>query len=707
MNNAFAYQFILNLSLASGKYKLPRSLRRVVKEINIINFEEMREVLVKDLEVASLQSKKDVNFFWFLSRVTVQYFTLSHDYTALTSALKAIHQKIGVLKSIPDTGIQFEPKEQYFNFSLTCLLRIIRHITVEQFEEQIEDLPWDSFDKGAIAELSSLIGAVYLEEEDTNLYRKSRFWFHKALAEGGIENNLGNYIFYAEYYFKEKGANSIKKTEDIVASLDQVAKASEDEYIRMVYGFAAHELQGKLLSKQFDKFEKSSEGVSEAAKMLEPYKERHTEDYSGYGIPSFLQSSVSHSISQAYKWLHDIGTEITNRDHFRNQAETYLTQAISIANESRYERQEMSYRIDRALMSLEYGTAVTEKECKEISQHFKKAENYVCYMDSVGLYLRQLQTSNVSKAHDVVLDIFKAANKRLDKGGFYLIVRSFNEINRVFKDECSKPGISWVVQILDDFFGKIKEIIDELPKIVDPIGLYLINRFRAEYSSFEEVSHYNIRVYFSYQYYAIKMLRIGNIAMQDEVGAAMADNILMELEKRSNPLNFMQADWDDFKKVPNQVRNDTLNKCISITKGDLPKAAEHLDFSYRNLRSYITFNEVNRLGFFLDLIQTDNRQLEKGIRYMFYDLYKKGTIFEVVFDMPKFLVSHQKDGFFSQDLEKELHIKGTTAKKYIKIMTEIGLIKQGKTKGRKHFYTLIVENIMKRLGEEQSMLIKS
>ena len=92
---------------------------------------------------------------------------------------------------------------------------------------------------------------------------------------------------------------------------------------------------------------------------------------------------------------------------------------------------------------------------------------------------------------------------------------------------------------------------------------------------------------------------------------------------------------------------------------------------------------------------------------MFYDLYKQGTIFEVVFDMPKFLVKYSKNGFYSQDLETELNIKGTTAKKYIKIMMENGIIRQDKATGRRHYYRLIRENVMNRLGKDQNTLIES
>jgi predicted transcriptional regulator len=96
--------------------------------------------------------------------------------------------------------------------------------------------------------------------------------------------------------------------------------------------------------------------------------------------------------------------------------------------------------------------------------------------------------------------------------------------------------------------------------------------------------------------------------------------------------------------------------------------------------------------------------LEQGIRLMFFDMYKNGTIFEVVFDMPKFLVEHSKAGFSSQDLEEALDIKGTTAKKYIKIMMEIGLIKHERSIGRKHFYKLRKDLVMARLAKDTKVM---
>ncbi|MEL6254109.1 MAG: hypothetical protein AAFR87_19020 [Bacteroidota bacterium] len=266
-----------------------------------------------------------------------------------------------------------------------------------------------------------------------------------------------------------------------------------------------------------------------------------------------------------------------------------------------------------------------------------------------------------------------------------------------------------MVEILDEFFDKVAEIIDSIEENLEFYSKSQIDELLSIYTDLEPASHFSIRAYFKYQLYELKSLRVTALVNKDAIALRLSEQLLKTFQNKDNPLSFIQGDWKEgeFKDVPNSVRNKTINKCINISKGDLPLAAEHLNFSYRNLRSYITFKEVNRLGFFLSMQLTNNKQLEQGIRYMFYDLYKAGTIFEVVFDMPKFLVENAQDGFFAQDLEQKLNIKGTTAKKYIKIMIEKGIIRQDKATGRKHFYRLIRENVMNRLGKEQAMMIRS
>ena len=357
-------------------------------------------------------------------------------------------------------------------------------------------------------------------------------------------------------------------------------------------------------------------------------------------------------------------------------------------------------------VAAEQNTKTMEKELRDIHADFRKSSNLRAFAEATGYYARYFERQDISpKSYSIVMDMVRRGYKRIDDGGFYLVVKGLQLVSKILLAETRSPGVTWLVDELENFFATIAEMVDEMEANYEKIEQSAFHAFQQEFIRIEPASHFHIKVFLRYQLYEMKMLRLSALFREDESALVIANKLLSQITNENNPMSFIAADWEEFKDVPNSVRNKVLNKCISISKGDLPLAAEHLDFSYRNLRSYITFKEVNRLGFFLDEQDTHLKQLEHGIRLMFFDLYKKGTIFEVVFDMPKFLVQHAKPGFSSQDLEEALSIKGTTAKKYIKIMMEIGLIKLERSVGRKHFYKLRKDNVMNRVGKDQRVLI--
>ena len=379
--------------------------------------------------------------------------------------------------------------------------------------------------------------------------------------------------------------------------------------------------------------------------------------------------------------------------------------AADIATELKDEILANYLKLCRIDLTAGYDLNLTDKDCKEVVNHFKKSQEVQGYIKSTLAFGRfYAGQDNPKKAFDVIFHLIKDGLKRIGENGMELVVGGMEGISVVMRAEVTRPGVNWIVDDVRTYFEKISEIILEIEEHLDSIGRELFNRFRNQYLNIEPVVHFNIYVYLRYQFWAIKVQRLNAVLQDDELSMKVLAQLIKEMEDDKNPVSFIKADWDEFKKVPNSVRNKVINKCITITKGDLPAAAEHLDFSYRNLRSYITFNEVNRLGWFLEERMTRNRKLEEGIRLMFHDLYKKGTIFEVVFDMPKFLVDFADNGFCSLDMETALDIKGTTAKKYIKIMMDIDLIDYEKSLGRKHFYRLRKDIVMNRLAKEVSVI---
>ncbi|MEM9897661.1 MAG: hypothetical protein AAF789_14975, partial [Bacteroidota bacterium] len=307
---------------------------------------------------------------------------------------------------------------------------------------------------------------------------------------------------------------------------------------------------------------------------------------------------------------------------------------------------------------------------------------------------------------DVLMDVMRRGVKRVESGGFYLIASALQLANDLYLPEIIRPGVSWMVATMDEFFELVSGVIDAIDDYLPHAGRANLDIFRAEYSRMEPASYMNIKVYLRYQFYAVKMMGVSARLMEDEIGVRQAEILEKSFSNPANPLNFILANWNgEFKDVAHDVRNKVVNRCITISKGDLPLAAEHLDdFSYRNLRSYITFNEVHRLGYFMETKTTTNRQLEHAIRLLMHDLYENGTIFEVVFDVPKFLVEYG-DGFYAEEMEVAMEIKSTTAKKYINVMVDNKFLIKDKSRGRKHYFYLDRDLVMKRLASDSSTLI--
>ncbi|WNJ20412.1 helix-turn-helix domain-containing protein [Pontibacter sp. G13] len=700
--DAFPYQFlhaVEKLGQQPGIH-LPHYLKELVRAGEISQYQKLEEFLQNEVQQASLQDQATAEYFFFISRQSLDYFFHTRNREIFQHVGDLIRHRIGALRQAGVAEFPFQAWESYLDLYAVAFQRVIRHVSIETFEQHINNLDWEVFGPTFIPAVSRLIGMTYTREESAEQGSKSRLWLQKAMMEDQQSDSLFDQLALASFYLSNPSADHIAQIQTLIQKIQGQASTVSGG----IQNLAILELDAlKQLhdEKHFDDAMTKLEHAQIQLRQLESSIQDLGE------ISAQARAALSSIVARLYANLYEMTEDDLEKASFTKHALQQIDQSISLAQEIEHAHLAMEYRMIRSDIAIQTKVSLTEKEMKEIAQFFKKRQDYPSYSRANWQFLQLLELNQVPhKGYDVILDGFKYANKRLEQGGVYLQTRFLQFATSLFGHAAEQPGVSWMVELLDGFFDRVQFAIDKLAEHRATTGKTQVYDFINTYDGFEPVSHFNVKVYYRYQWYQIKALKIGSLLSGDETSTRIADRLLGSLEDENNPLSFMSADWDDFKKVPNSVRNKTLNKCINISKGDLPLAAEHLDFSYRNLRSYITFKEVNRLGFFLDMQETSNRQLEQGIRYMFYDLYKRGTIFEVVFDMPKFLVEFAKSGFYSQDLEEQLNIKGTTAKKYIKIMMEIGLIRQDKTTGRKHFYRLVRENIMNRLGKDQTTLIQ-
>jgi hypothetical protein len=701
--DAFPLLFLIDLARSQNRLSYPKYLQEISKTQDINDFDKLGDFFTAEIENSSLQTQDSTNYFLFVAEQGLWYFFLKRDSESLMHGIELFKHRMQAIKSLENVDFPGKAWDQYLNMISAGFLRLMRHTPIETFESVLNELDWSVFPKPFISRISTLIGLVYSQEEEAEQRIKARIWLQKSVKDSEAEGNLGNYFYLINFHQAEKNVENHKRIGTLIQQLKKSLEQIESEKIKALFQMGIFELEAELMASNFSHFNDEMTLLEHCQQQL---RKLETSFAQRNDLPSFSRARVESVIARLYEQLYSFTEDDLEKASFSKYAIQHIEHAVHLSEKYQNIHQSILYRLQHAQIAVKTNAALTEKGIKEQVQYFKKRLDYPNYGEALGTYLDLLVRNEVAqKSYDLLLDAFKWGNKRMENGGFYVLTNTLQLANRIFLAETTKPGVSWMVEILDGFFAKVQEIMDAIEHQFEFTGYRLIEQFRNAYHEFEPVSHFNIKVYYLYQWYQAKSIRLGALMSKDELSLKLVNSFLQELEEEDNALSFIKADWDEFKKVPNSVRNKTLNKCINISKGDLPLAADHLDFSYRNLRSYITFKEVNRLGFFLDMQQTSNRQLEQGIRYMFYDLYKQGTIFEVVFDMPKFLVNYANTGFFSQDLERELSIKGTTAKKYIKIMIEIGLIRQDKTTGRKHYYRLLRENVMNRLGKDKTTFI--
>ena len=708
VNNAFPYQFLANVTMASESFNLPNFLKDLLRRMDLTDYAKLEEFFSTELQNAPLQNQSGADYFFFIARQAMFYAFSQRNKEGFTFICDIFRHRLSAFRNVQNAEVNISAWQSFVELAEVGFNRLIKQNHIEAFESHISEINWNIFDKEFIGHVSSLIGQVYLREPVADQAAKARLWLQKSINEQHAEENVANYLLLADHMLQAQHGENGSRIEGIIRQFENSIDKVDVPAVQDLMKKALNELKNSGLSSTFSHFDDNIVQLEHGQKTLKDlelmvHQQKDT-------LPTFSHNFYDLCIADLNRQLYTLTDDDLEQASFSKHAVEILNKTIERCENQNDPATALYYKLKRADFAIQTGFSITEKEVREIVQFYKKGDDYMAYLDAVQVQINLLsQNDNAAKSYDAIQDIFKMGMKKMEEGGFYLLTMGMKMANGVFLAETQKPGVSWMIHILDEFFGRVREIVDMIEEHMELIGNFMLEQFREAFLEFEPASHFNIKTYFSYQLYELKMIRLGMVASNDILGLKLAEQLIDELETDNNPMSFIQAHWKDdgFKDVPNSVRNKTLNKCINISKGDLPLAAKHLDFSYRNLRSYITFKEVNRLGFFLDIQETSNKQLEQGIRYMFYDLYKRGTIFEVVFDMPKFLVDYAQKGFYSQDLERELNIKGTTAKKYIKIMMEIELIRQDKTTGRKHYYRLIRENVMKRLGKDQNTLIQS
>lgn len=679
--------------------QLPQAAQQFAQNYQWINVESSLSELYNYLTRHNLPYEESAEGNYYVMEAYYLLCLFLQDKSRLDQISGALRDKTPQRQSYEEVESKLGVWLSYYQFIEIAANRVLRSATVEDFENALDEIDWQSLDAEMLYKYSTLIGYVYLNEDRPDWQRKCKFWLEKAATEAEPLTSLIIQTFLLTYQIKTLDISTLGFTEKSLENF-KLRIGEKPEFKPMES--AAEELTA-LLQMARQQFERSDHArIANYREIIETLQNR-IED--GAAPDQISRIHYLKSINEAYLMLENEVAE-SEKGKYRELSAKALDRLGKAADATDHAAIIADYHLTRATSMIQHKNwKDAGKQLSEALVILKKNEHLpnllACYRDSARInFLNEKPDKGLEETRDGMRYGLRIA----DRGGFYIVLGLFDFINEVFMAETHKPGVSWMTGVLDEFFDTIIEVHQHAEANLETIGQEAFEAYKQSYINFGEVSNYNIKTYFRYQWQAVKVVEISALLNRDALGAQIARITLDKWADDNNPLHFIEAGWKEFKEVPNGVRNKTINKCISITKADLPAAADHLDFSYRNLRSYITYKEVNRLGFFLDEQDTDAYELEKGIRLMFYDLYLSGKIFEVVFDLPRFLVIKANTGFHAGEMERELNIKYNTAKKYLKIMTEMGLVELDKSEGKKNRYRISKERILARYEQEEERL---
>jgi len=586
--------------------------------------------------------------------------------------------------------IEEEWARAYLSLLKAATQRLCRKDNIEKFENSLEEIDWSLLPESIQQYSLLLIGFIYLKEDQAEIRKKCKPWLERLTnpKDHNPLHLLAQTLLY-DYHLSLPEQSSAVQIEKWVNSIEDFEPVKpEDKHLVLLMRF-----------------------WNRIREVIE-YPEQ---------APSFLAKTIT-DLNQEEKYsgvnkiclFFTLLTEI-NPLFFRiptSQSSLYSTQILKLSENIEFISQAIAnnetiqYRLKSFIIPLLVHSGKNKlavEKTNELIVYLKQVQSFRPLIQ-LGEFFGNtwLHVDHVGMAEKFLIQNIQFLLNRKESFEVEILVYLFRQLNDVYLREFKKPGVSPLINNIPAYLELHTRFLFLQEHFPEEIGISLFRVYQNEFKKVEEVTQYNIHSSLSTYMLQLRVLALSARFNQDSPGYEIARQIIRKIENPLNPLHFLQGRWDDFKDVPNDIRNKIINQTISITKGDLPAASEHLKFSYRNLRSYISLNEVNRLGNFLNEQVSSSRSLEEGIRLMFHDLYLKGNIFEVVFDMPAFLVQKLGKGFTAKDMEMELAVKPSTAKKYIRILQETGMIEPSQNEGKKSTLKLSIDKIMRRQAEEKS-----
>lgn len=568
---------------------------------------------------------------------------------------------------------------------ITCAKRIHRLISIEEFENWLNQKALQTGDVFPMGFF--LAGYTLLHEKRPEYSIRIQFWMEKAIRKSPQQPiALLSMTSLVQVLLQFPNRETLIYAREKISQLADQFQAFEEAHIIFIDLMMQSLIEELVLQPDIEERRLILYALKDHCLREIARKERYSAEIQGY---------LYYRLAYAYFQLATLGEKSLCQEALRQIDAALILNEVrpDIINVHQY--QQLKYRI----MLLSGDSTAAFHSLKELATWFKKDGDYQKYAETISLAAHACEHSELwTKGIEYLVEQTEPLIKRLPEGGCEAVVILLETLTQLLNQAVYSSKLKLITEKGYNYFQLFTRFHDFCSQNPNSVGLRLWERYVDIFRNSKIIAQNNIHIFFSYHQESIKILTISARLSGNNHSYKVAQDLLQSIGNPRCPANIFTGKWSDFAEEPANFRNKVLNQCISITRGDLPLASEHLNFSYRNIRSYLSQNEIDRLGNFLYEIQTTNPALEQGIRKMLYDMHLQGTLYEIIFDLPVFLVNNHK-GFSLNTFVEVLDLKYNTASKYLKGLVQFGLIRPERFGEHKNYYFLEKETIFNHIYE--------
>ena len=186
MNNGFYYQLLSGLSRESNRFNYPRYLRDLIRTGELDEVRTVEETLASEIKECSLQDAKDAEYFLHMSELALLFALYRENYNGFEDLADTVEKRLNMLRGAGGGFPDIDGWLWYLGYVRVAARRLTRHITIEQWELEIDNIEWDELAESLIKRISGITGFVYLNEEVKEKFNKSRFWLQQSITKDDL-----------------------------------------------------------------------------------------------------------------------------------------------------------------------------------------------------------------------------------------------------------------------------------------------------------------------------------------------------------------------------------------------------------------------------------------------------------------------------------------------------------------------------------------